>query len=89
MDTARIATSTEVQKRFGYYYDEAMTRPVAIERNGTARVTMLPSAEYQRLAALDHIGFSAEDASDDDYKAIRDSQYPKGHEHLDGLMDDA
>lgn len=89
MTTASTATSSEVQKRFGYYYDEAMTHPIAIERNGTARVVMLPANEYQRLALLDHVGFKAEDCSDEDYKAIRDSRYPGGHEHLDKLMGDA
>lgn len=27
------ASSTDVSKRFGYFYDEAMTHPVGIERN--------------------------------------------------------
>ena len=42
MTIASTATSSEVQKRFGYYYDEAMTHPIAIERNGAARVVLSP-----------------------------------------------
>lgn len=89
MTAASTATSSEVQKRFGYFYDEAMTHPIAIERNGAARVVMMPANEYRRLAMLDHVGFKAEDSSDEDFKAIRDSRYPEGFEHLDELMGEA
>jgi hypothetical protein len=83
------ATSSDVSKRFGYFYDEAMTHPIKIERNGAARVVMMPMAEYRRLALLDHVAVSAKDLIDDDVKAIRDAHYPEGYEDLDDLMDDA
>jgi hypothetical protein len=83
------ATSSDVSKRFGHFYDEAMTHPIEIERNGAARVIMMPSSEYRRLALLDHVAVSAKDLTDDDFKAIRDAQYPEGYDHLNALMDDA
>ena len=66
--------SSEVSKRFGFYYDEAMTHPIAVERNGAARVVMLPAAEYERLARLDHIALAPEELSDDAFNAITNAQ---------------
>lgn len=66
--------SSEVSKRFGFYYDEAMTHPIAVERNGAARVVMLPAAEYERLARLDHIALAPEELSDDAFKAIANAR---------------
>ncbi|NML91906.1 type II toxin-antitoxin system Phd/YefM family antitoxin [Sphingobium sp. TB-6] len=63
-------TSSEVSKRFGYYYDEAMTHPIAVERNGAARVVMMSAAEYERLARLDHIALAPEELSNDALRAI-------------------
>ena len=34
-------TSSEVSKRFGFYYDEAMTHAIAVEGNGAARLVMM------------------------------------------------
>lgn len=55
IDIMQRASSSDVSKRFGFYYDEAMTHPLAVERNGAARVVMMPAAEYERLARLDHV----------------------------------
>jgi len=63
-------TSSEVSKRFGFYYDEAMTHPIAVERNGAARVVMLSAAEYERLARLDHIALAPEELSNEALRAI-------------------
>ena len=42
--TLERVSSTDVSKRFGHFYDEAITHPIAVERNGTARVVMMPVA---------------------------------------------
>ncbi|MFT4026812.1 MAG: type II toxin-antitoxin system Phd/YefM family antitoxin [Novosphingobium sp.] len=63
-------TSSEVAKRFGFYYDEAMTHPIAVERNGAARVVMLSAAEYERLARLDHVALSPDELSNEALRAI-------------------
>lgn len=68
------ATASDVSKRFGFYYDEAMTHPVAIERNGAVRVVMLAAAEYQRLARLDHIAITPEELSDEAVRSLRDAK---------------
>jgi PHD/YefM family antitoxin component YafN of YafNO toxin-antitoxin module len=81
------ASSSDVSKRFGFYYDEAMIGPVAVERNGTARVVMMPAAEYERLARLDHVALLPEELEPLDLSAIRDAVVPQGGEELDHLLD--
>lgn len=82
------ATSSEVSKRFGHYYDEAMTHPIAVERNGTARIVMLPASEYERLARLDHIALAPEELSDDQVRSLRAARAPAEAFALNRLLDD-
>lgn len=67
-------TSSDVSKRFGFYYDEAMTHPIAIARNGATHVVMLPASEYERLARLDHIAVTPEELSDEATRSLRTAQ---------------
>ncbi|WP_375380950.1 type II toxin-antitoxin system Phd/YefM family antitoxin [uncultured Sphingomonas sp.] len=87
MTTLTSASSSDVSKRFGYYYDEAMTHPVAVERNGTARIVMLPAAEYERLARLDQMALLPEELSQADLSALRDAVVPASARELDHLLD--
>lgn len=81
------ATSSDVSKRFGFYYDEAMTHPLAVERNGAARIVMLPAAEYERLARLDHVALLPQELEPSDLRAIRDAVIPASAQELDHLLD--
>lgn len=81
------ASSTDVSKRFAYFYDEAMTHPVGIERNGAARIVMLSMPEYRRLALLDHVVTASSEMTDDDFKAIRDARVSDESVALNHLMD--
>ena len=83
------ATSSDVAKRFGFFYDEAMTHPVEVERNGAVRVVMLSASEYHRLAKLDHVALGVEELDDDDVRSIRDARASAAAAALDHLMDDA
>lgn len=76
------ASASEVSKRFGHFYDEAMTHPLVVERNGAARVVMMPAAEYERLARLDHIALSPRELDSSDLRAIRDAVPPTGAREL-------
>ena len=69
------AASSDVSKRFGFWYDEAMTHPVEIERNSVVRVIMMPASEYHRLARLDHIALAPTELSANDIRAIRDAEF--------------
>ncbi|MDQ2877484.1 MAG: type II toxin-antitoxin system Phd/YefM family antitoxin [Pseudomonadota bacterium] len=81
------ASSSDVSKRFGYYYDEAMTHPLAVERNGAARVVMMPAAEYERLVRLDHLALLPEELDRADLVAIRDAVVPDSARELNHLLD--
>ena len=80
-------TSSEVSKRFGFYYDEAMTHPIAVERNGAARVVMLPASEFERLARLDHIAVTPQELSDEAYRSIRTADPRAEAIELNHLLD--
>lgn len=69
------AASSDVSKRFGFWYDEAMTHPVEVERNSVVRVVMIPASEYQRLARLDHIALTPTELAENDIRAIRDAEF--------------
>lgn len=86
-DILERASSSDVSKRFGYYYDEAMTHPLAVERNGAARVVMMPAAEYERLARLDHVALLPSELEHADLVAIRDAVVPASARELDHLLD--
>lgn len=45
----------DVRNLFDFYQDKAMNAPTAVQRNDFANVAMLPAAEPERLARLDHI----------------------------------
>ena len=79
--------STDVSKRFGFYYDEAMTHPIAVERNGAARVVMLPAAEFERLSRLDHVALSPKELSDEAINAIRNAEPSAGSRANDQYLD--
>lgn len=81
------ASSSDVSKRFGFFYDEAMTHPVGIERNGSARIVMLSMPEYQRLALLDHVATACSEMPDAHFKAIRDARVSEESVALNHLMD--
>lgn len=87
IDTLDRASSSDVSKRFGFYYDEAMTHPVAVERNGSARVVMMPAAEYERLVRLDHVALLPGELSHADLKALRDVVVPDSAHALDHFLD--
>jgi hypothetical protein len=83
------ASSSDVSKRFGYFYDEAMIHPVGVERNGATRVVLLSMPEYQRLALLDHVATRCGEMSDDDFKTIQGARAPAESSALNHLMDEA
>lgn len=87
IDILERASSSDVSKRFGFYYDEAMTHPLAVERNGAARVVMMPAAEYERLARLDHVALHPRELDQADLKALRDVAIPESARELDHLLD--
>lgn len=79
----------EVASRFGYYTDEAMQRPVGIQRHGTTRIVMLSLKEYERLKRRDREVIRMQDIDDETLAAILNAEIPAEARALDALMDDA
>jgi len=79
----------EVASRFGYYTDEAMQRPVGIQRHGTTRIVMISLKEYERLKRRDRQVIRTEDLDDETLDAIRKAEASDGSKALNALMDDS
>lgn len=79
--------SSDVSKRFGFYHDEAMTRPIAVARSGAVRVVMLPASEYERLPRLDHVALAPEELGDDARRAIHATQPGEASRENDKYLD--
>lgn len=63
-------SAKQVASKFGYYTDEAMLRPVGIQRHGQTRIVMLSLNEYQRLLRRDRQVIRTEDLDDETLNAI-------------------
>lgn len=78
----------EVANRFGFYQDEAMHRPVGIQRHGTTRVVMISAREYERLKRRDREVIRTEDLDDETLDAILAAEPSERSKALNHLMDD-
>lgn len=87
IESLHRVSETDVSNRFGFYYREAMTHPVAVERDGVARVVMMPAAEYERLARFDHVALHPRELHQGDLDALRDILIPESARSLDHLLD--
>ena len=81
-------SAREVASKFGYYTDEAMLRPVGIQRHGTTRVVVLSLKEYERLLRRDRQVILTKDLDDETLDAILNAEIPEEARQLDHLMDD-
>lgn len=77
----------EVSNRFGYYTDEAMQRPVGIQRHGTTRIVMISLKEYERLKRRDREVIRTEDLDDETLAALKNVEAPAEAIALNHLMD--
>ena len=90
MMTEFLAVSAkEVAGKFGFYTDEAMLRPVGIQRHGTTRVVMISLNEYERLLRRDRQVLLTKDLDDETLDAILNAEIPEEAKRLDYLMADS
>ncbi len=82
-------SAKDVAGKFGYYTDEAMLRPVGIQRHGTTRVVMISLNEYNRLLARDRQVLLTKDLDDDTLTAILNAEIPAEARKLDHLIEDS
>jgi PHD/YefM family antitoxin component YafN of YafNO toxin-antitoxin module len=73
-ETLLAVSAKEVAGKFGFYTDEAMLRPVGIQRHGTTRVVMISLNEYERLLRRDRQAILTKDLDENTIEAIRNAQ---------------
>ncbi|OYY76919.1 MAG: hypothetical protein B7Y43_12680 [Sphingomonas sp. 28-62-20] len=81
-------SAKDVANRFGFYTDEAMQRPVGIQRHGTTRIVMISLKEYERLKRRDRQVIRTEDLDDETLQALMNVQAPAESIALNYLMDE-
>jgi PHD/YefM family antitoxin component YafN of YafNO toxin-antitoxin module len=82
-------SAKEAAGKFGFYTDEAMLRPVGIQRHGTTRIVMISLKEYERLLTRDRQVLLTQELDDDTISAIEAAQPSERSKALNYLMDDA
>ena len=74
--TSNPVPAAEVQKRFGYYQDEAIRGPVLISKNGRTKTVLLSYEEYARLKSRDRRAYDLDDIPDHIAGAILEAKVP-------------
>jgi PHD/YefM family antitoxin component YafN of YafNO toxin-antitoxin module len=82
-------SAKDVAGKFGFYTDEAMLRPVGIQRHGTTRVVMISLNEYERLLRRDRQVILTKDLDDETLDAILNAEVSERSKALNYLMDDS
>jgi prevent-host-death family protein len=72
-----VVSAAEFQRNIGKYQDIALTKPVAITKNGRERTVLLSADEYARLRRRDRRVLAAEELSERQIEAIRNAQVPE------------
>ena len=81
-------SAKEVAGKFGFYTDEAMLRPVGIQRHGVTRVVMLSLNEYERLLRRDRQAMYVHELDEETIEALKNVEIPEESFALNHLMDD-
>lgn len=90
MDNGLLEVSAkEIAGKLGFYTDEAMLRPVGIQKHGVTRVVMLSLREYERLKRRDREVIRTEDLDEETIEALKNVEIPAESVALNYLMDDS
>jgi len=82
-------SAKEVANKFGFYTDEAMLRPVGIQRHGRTRIVMISLNEYERLLRRDRQVLLTRNLDDETIAAILNAEPGERSKALNHLMDDS
>jgi len=85
---AVTVSSAEFHRNIGKYQDIALTRPVAITKNGRERTVLLSADEYARLKRRDRRVLDSAELSQQQFDAIRAARVPTEFARLDRELDD-
>jgi prevent-host-death family protein len=86
-DPVRV-TAAEFQRNIGRYQDMALTKPVAITKNGRERTVLISADEYERLKRRDRQVLLAEELTEEEIEAISKAEVPAEHAYLDAELKD-
>ncbi len=84
-DTITVSAA-EFHRNIGKYQDIALTKPVAITKNGRERTVLLSAEEYSRLKRRDRRVLSAEELSEQQREAIRAARVPAQFAEFDAEL---
>ena len=87
-DETLTVTSAEFQRNIGVYQDEALTKTVAITKNGRPRTVLISAEEYSRLRRRDRRVIGAGDLSERQTIALREAKVPDRFDDLDRELQD-
>ena len=81
-------SAAEFHRNVGHYQDIALTRPVAITKNGRKRTMLISAEEYDRLKRRDREVVLPGDLTDEEIEAIRNAEVPAGYGYLNEELED-
>lgn len=81
-------SAAEFHRNIGVYQDMALTRPVAITKNGRERTVLLSAEEFHRLMRRDRRVIAAGELNESQIDAVRNAKVPERHRHLDEEIKD-
>jgi prevent-host-death family protein len=87
-DDIVTVSAAEFHRNIGVYQDMALTKPVAITKNGRERTVLLSAEEFHRLKRRDRRVIAAGELSERQAEALRNAKVPDRHAHLDDEIKD-
>ena len=87
-DSTVTVTAAEFHRNIGMYQDMALTKAVAITKNGRERTVLISAEEYERLKRRDRRVVSAGDLTDRHIAALQEAKVPDQHADLDRELKD-
>lgn len=85
-DDIVTVTSADFQRNIGRYQDQALTKPVAITKNGRQRTVLISAEEYERLKRRDRRVLAAGEISERQVAALRGAKVPDRFTDLDAEL---
>jgi prevent-host-death family protein len=86
--TRLSVTAAEFHRNLGRYQDIALTRPVAITKNGRERTVLISAEEYDRLKRRDREVVLPGDLTEREIEAIRNAEVPAEYGYLNEELKD-
>jgi prevent-host-death family protein len=87
-DDTITVTAAEFHRNVGVYQDMALTRPVAITKNGRERTVLLSADEFHRLKRRDRKVLGLADFTDEEIEAIANAKMDPQYDYLNDELKD-